>query len=138
MKTLKWLFPIVVLGLMLHIHAMGQENYKDGVFSEVDQLPEYPGGLEKLKQFVAENVSYPEEAKKEGIQGKVFVSFTINKKGEVVDAEIAEGVDSFLDKEALRVVEAMPVWTPGKKDGHLVSVRLTLPVEFKLSAETKG
>lgn len=137
MKTLKWLFPIVILGLVLHMPAMGQENAEEKVYNMVDQLPEYPGGIEKLKAFIVENVSYPEEAKKEGIQGKVFVSFTVNKKGEVVDAEVAKGVHTTLDNEAIRVVESMPVWTPGKEKGKVVNVRYTMPVQFKLDSEQK-
>lgn len=137
MKTLKWLFPIVILGLVLHIPAMGQENAEEKVYNEVDQMPEYPGGIEKLKAFIMENVSYPEEAKKEGIQGKVFISFTVNKKGEVVDADVAKGVHASLDEEALRVVDLMPVWTPGKEDGKVVNVRFTMPVQFKLDSEKK-
>lgn len=137
MKTLKWLFPIVILGLVLHIPAMGQENAEEKVYNEVDQMPEYPGGIEKLKAFIIENVSYPEEAKKEGIQGKVFISFTVNKKGEVVNAEVEEGVHTALNEEALRVVELMPAWTPGKEDGKVVNVRYTMPVQFKLTSEQK-
>ncbi len=137
MKTIKWLFPIVILGLMLHLPAVGQENNDEQVYTEVDQMPEYPGGIEKLMAFFTENISYPEEAKKEGIQGKVFVSFTVDKKGEVVDAEIARGVHSALDAEALRVVELMSEWTPGKKDGQAVNVRYTMPVNFKLDSEKK-
>ncbi|MFW6371642.1 MAG: energy transducer TonB [Bacteroidota bacterium] len=130
MKTLKWFLSIVFLGLMFYLPAAGQENGDDKVYFEVDQRPEYPGGIEKMKQFISENVSYPEEAKKEGIQGRVYVSFTINKKGEVVDTEVAKGVHSTLDAEALRVLESMPKWTPGKKDGRAVNVRATVPVQF--------
>lgn len=137
MKTLKGLFAIIILGMVLSMPAAGQDNTEEKVYDLVDEMPEYPGGIDNLKQFITENVSYPEEAKKEGIQGKVFVSFTVDKAGKVKDAKVAKGVHATLDAEALRVVELLPDWQPGTKDGRVVSVRYTIPVQFKLDTEKK-
>ncbi|MCA1760686.1 MAG: energy transducer TonB, partial [Bacteroidales bacterium] len=93
-----------------------------------------PGGQEALKQFIAEKVVYPEDAKKEGIQGKVYVSFTVDKKGGITDTKIERGVGTSLDKEALRVTKSMPAWQPGKQDGNLVNVRFTMPIHFALAS----
>jgi periplasmic protein TonB len=137
MKTLKWIFyPVFILSVFFlqQAEAHGIEK-RDSVYTNVDQLPEFPGGNEALKNFVINEVVYPAEAKKEGIQGKVFISFTVNKKGAVTDATIIRGVHNLLDKEALRVIEEMPEWTPGKHKGEIVSVRFTVPVQFALSSD---
>jgi TonB family protein len=135
MKTLKGLLLIMILGLVLHVPVMGQDITEEKECFEAGQLPEFPGGIEKLKEFFADNISYPEEAKKEGIQGKVFISFTVNKKGEVVNTEVVQRVHPTLDEEALRVIESMPAWIPGKKDGNPANVRVSLPVEFNLDSK---
>jgi len=135
MKTLNWIFyPVLILSVFLlqPVNAQGDEK-RDSVYTNVDQLPEFPGGNEALKNYVLNEIVYPPEAKKEGIQGKVFISFTVNKKGAVTDAKIVKGVHGLLDKEALRVIENMPKWTPGKHQGKVVSVSYTLPVQFALS-----
>jgi periplasmic protein TonB len=137
MKTLNWIiYPVFILSVFFFLpeNAQGDEK-RDSVYTNVDELPEFPGGNEALKNYVLNEIVYPPEAKKEGIQGKVFVSFTVNKKGAVTDAKITRGVNGFLDKEALRVIENMPKWTPGKHKGKIVSVSFTLPVQFALSSD---
>jgi TonB family protein len=79
-----------------------------------------------------EEVKYPKEAANAGVEGKVFVEFTVTKEGKIKDAKVAKGAEESLDKEALRVVNAMPDWTPGEKDGKKVDVKMTLPIAFKL------
>ena len=101
-------------------------------FVVVEELPEFPGGVEALRTFVKNNLQYPKIALKNGIQGRVFVNFIVGKDGSVSNAKIAQGVDSSLDAEAIRVVESMPKWNPGKQRGELVEVRYTIPIEFKL------
>jgi periplasmic protein TonB len=137
MKTLNWIFyPAIFLAVFLFQPVDVQGNEKnDSVYTTVDELPKFPGGNEALKTFVMKEIVYPAEAKKEGIQGKVFVSFTVNKKGAVTDAKIAKGVHGLLDKEALRVIENMPAWTPGKHKGEIVNVRFTVPIQFALSSD---
>lgn len=105
------------------------------VFQVVEEMPEFPGGENAMRKFIADNVKYPESAKKEGISGKVYVSFVISKDGEVKDAKVVRGVNSALDEEALRVINSMPDWTPGKQRGKKVDVQFTLPINFALGEE---
>lgn len=98
----------------------------------VDQMPEYPGGLDSLYRFLTENINYPIEAQEKGIQGRVFINFIIDTDGSVTDVYILKGVDPSLDNEALRVVKMMPDWTPGIQDGEKVRVSFTLPINFIL------
>ena len=95
-------------------------------------MPVFPGGEEALMKFIINEVKYPDDAKKAGIQGKVFVNFIVNKEGNIVHPKITRGVSPSLDKEALRVINKMPQWTPGKNKGETVSVRFTMPIMFKL------
>ncbi len=104
----------------------------DYIYAVVEQMPEYPGGQMVLRKYIAENIKYPKEAQKKGIQGKVFVGFVVDKKGNVTDVKIVKGVDEFLDKEAVRVVKAMPKWKPGKEKGKPVNVNYTVPINFAL------
>jgi len=101
-------------------------------FYVIEEKPEFPGGEEAMLKFISGEVKYPEIAKENGITGKVFVSFCINRDGKVVDVQILRGVDPYLDKEALRVVSAMPAWTPGKQRGKTVKVSFQIPINFKL------
>ena len=104
----------------------------DGVYVVVDEMPEYPGGQVALRTFLAQNVKYPEIAVKNKIQGKVYVTFVVNKDGSVSSAKIARGVDPSLDAEALRVVKLLSGWTPGKQKGQAVAVQYTVPINFAL------
>ena len=122
---------MLIMGSVHTIYA--QENKsKDGVFFKVDEMPVYPGGDEALRKDLVAAVKYPEDAKKAGIQGKVYVSFVVDEAGKVTKVEIARGVDPSLDKEALRVVNSLKDWTPGKEKGKAVKVSYTLPIQFAL------
>jgi TonB family protein len=105
---------------------------KDEVFMVVEQMPEYPGGIEEAMRFVANNVKYPIEAQKKGVQGKVYVSFVIDTDGSITDAKVIRNVSPELDQEALRVVGLMPKWKPGMQRGKTVKVQFTLPINFAL------
>jgi len=98
----------------------------------VEEMPEFPGGETALRTYIAGAIKYPEDAKKAGIQGKVFVTFVVDKTGKVVDAKIARGASPSLDKEALRVTETLPAWKPGKQRGENVAVQYTIPIQFAL------
>lgn len=98
----------------------------------VEAEPEFPGGMEALMKYLSENIKYPEQAKKENIQGKVYMRFVVEKDGSIVDAEILRGIGGGCDEEALRVVNAMPKWEPGKQKGTPVRVQYNLPIVFKL------
>lgn len=108
----------------------------DDVYEVVEKMPEFPGGIAELMKYLSSNIKYPVEAHKAGIQGRVVVSFIVNKDGTVKDAKIVRSVDKSIDAEALRVISAMPKWQPGYQDGKAVSVRYTVPVTFRLTGES--
>lgn len=110
-----------------------QEPVEEEVFMIVEQMPEYPGGEEALRKFIAKNLKYPQVAQENGIQGKVYVTFIVDKQGNVTKATIARGIDTALDKEALRVINSLPRWTPGKQRGLPVNVSFTVPINFVLN-----
>ena len=95
-------------------------------------MPEFPGGEAALRQFLATAVKYPVIAQENGIQGRVYVTFVVNTDGSITDARIARGVDPSIDKEALRVVNTLPKWKPGKQRGKPVRVSYTVPINFVL------
>lgn len=110
-----------------------KEEEEQQVFFIVEEMPEFPGGGEsELRKFIRENTKYPEIAKENGIQGRVFVQFVVNSKGQVTDAKVVRGVDPSLDAEAIRVVQSMPAWKPGKQRGKAVRVSYTVPINFTL------
>lgn len=109
----------------------------DDVYEVVEKMPEFPGGGAELMKYLSSNIKYPVEAHKAGIQGRVVVSFVVNKDGTVKDAKIVRSVDKSIDAEALRVISAMPKWQPGYQDGKAVSVRYTVPVTFRLTGESR-
>lgn len=101
-------------------------------FLIVEQMPEFPGGELALRKFLANSVKYPVIAQENGIQGKVFVNFVVDTNGGISNVKIARGVDSSLDKEAIRVIRSMPKWIPGKQGGRAVRVNFTVPINFVL------
>lgn len=101
-------------------------------FVVVEEMPQFPGGNEAMQKYIAENLKYPKTAIK-GEQGRVIVSFVINKRGKVDDVKLIRSVSPELDAEAVRVIQDMPDWIPGKQRGKAVNVRYTIPIVFKLS-----
>lgn len=110
-----------------------EEELEPQVFYIVEEMPKFPGGDLELRKYIANNIKYPEVAKENGIQGRVFVQFVVNKKGMVERATIVRGVDPSLDKEALRVINSLPKWTPGSQRGKPVYVSFTVPIHFQLN-----
>lgn len=108
------------------------EEVADEVFVIVEQMPTFPGGDLELRKFLAQSVKYPVIAQENGIQGRVFVSFVVNQKGEVTNVKVARPLDPNLDKEAVRVVQSMPKWSPGMQRGKPVKVSCTVPINFVL------
>ena len=110
------------------------------VFEVVEVMPEFPGGQQALMQYLAKNIKYPVTAHENGKQGRVIVSFVVKKDGNISDIKVARSVDPYLDKEAVRVIAAMPQWKPGKQRGENVNVRFSVPVMFRLQgpAPSKG
>lgn len=117
-------------------YVPGQPD-KNGVYPVVEQQPEYTGGDEARIKFMVENIKYPEEAKKAGIQGKVFVTFVIQADGAVTDVKVLRGIGGGCDEEAVRVVKMMPNWIPGKEQGKNVAVQFNLPIKFRLDSGKK-
>lgn len=109
-----------------------EEEEEQQVFFIVEDMPEFPGGEMALRTYIANAIKYPVIAQENGIQGKVYVTFVVGKDGSVSNASIARGVDPSLDKEALRVVNTLPKWKPGKQRGKPVNVSYTVPINFVL------
>ena len=102
------------------------------VFDVVEQMPSFPGGPSALLEWLSNNVKYPVVAQENGVQGRVVVSFVVERDGSITDVKVVRGVDPSLDKEASRVVKAMPRWIPGKQNGSAVRVKYNVPVAFRL------
>ena len=107
-----------------------QEEEK--IFTVVEEMPGFPGGEEKLFDYLRKNIKFPPVARENGIQGRVFVTFVVDKDGKVKDVKILRGIGGGCDEEALRVIRSMPDWTPGRQNGRSVSVQYNLPVNFTL------
>ena len=105
---------------------------EEQIFQVVEEMPSFPGGDAECMRFLNKNIKYPTIAQENGIQGRVILQFVVNKDGSIVDVVVARSVDPYLDKEALRVVNMMPKWKPGKQRGKPVRVKFTLPVTFRL------
>lgn len=97
-----------------------------------DCMPSFPGGQSAMMQFFIETMSYPKQAEKDGIEGKVVVRFTVKTDGSISDVSVVKPINKALDDEAIRVVKAMPRWTPGRENGKTVAVSMSIPIEFKL------
>ncbi|WP_423129332.1 energy transducer TonB [Gaoshiqia sp. Z1-71] len=102
------------------------------IFFIVEEMPEFPGGEMALRKFIANSIKYPVVAQENGVQGKVYVNFVVGKDGRVTDARVIRSVDPALDKEALRVVNSLPLWKPGRQRGEPVRVSFSVPISFVL------
>ncbi len=110
----------------------GEDTGEENIFMVVEDMPQFPGG--NVTKWIAKNVKYPQLAQENGIQGKVYIKFVIEKDGSITDVQVSRGVDASLDREAVRVIKAMPKWKPGKQRGKAVRVSYTLPINFQLSS----
>ena len=137
MKTRKNLSLKVALMMLVLLFSFmtstAQTKKNDMVFDIVEVMPQYPGGQIAMLKYIMENIKYPEQAMKEGIQGRVTVRFIVEKDGSISDVRPVLSVHPLLNKEAVRVVESMPKWSPGKQNGKPVRVRFNVPVMFKLN-----
>ena len=125
---------VLAILMMANTTVMAQEKKVDNnVYNTSEVMPKYPGGIQAMMRFIGENVRYPQEAIDNGIQGRVLVSFVVEKDGSVSDVKVLKGIGSGCDEEAIRVVEAMPKWEPGKDKGKTVRVKYDLPISFKLN-----
>lgn len=105
----------------------------DTIYDKVDQMPEFNGGKNEFFSYIQNNLKYPDQAKKAGVEGKVFVEFIISKTGTIESAKILRGIGAGCDEAALQVIQNSPDWNPGIKDGKIVNVKLVLPITFSLS-----
>lgn len=140
MKKAFFLVPLFISNLF--VFAQKSQKNKDvdnaeKIFTTIDSVPEFPGGMPALISYLSSNIKYPENARSNNIQGKVVVKFVVCKDGSLCDETIIKSVDSSMDKEVIRVVKAMPKWKPGKQKGEAVKVYYTLPVTFKLQGQEK-
>ena len=109
-----------------------KEEATEEIFVVVEEMPEFPGGQSALMKYLSENIRYPVIAQENGIEGRVICSFVVERDGSITDVQVVRGVDPSLDKEAVRVIQSMPKWKPGKQRGKPVRVRFTLPIVFRL------
>ena len=125
---------VLAILLMANTTAMAQNKKatNDKVYEKVEVMPEFPGGDQAMMDFVAKNVVYPQEARDKEISGRVMVSFIVEKDGSITDAKVVKGIGGGCDEEAVRVVNAMPKWKPGKQKGKPVRVSFMMPFTFKL------
>ena len=139
LKTAKKMKKLILMLLMaecclMTAHAqktvVSQTNQK--VFDTVEQMPEYPGGMQAMIEFLQTNMKYPEDAAKQKVEGRVMVQFVVETDGSVSDVHVAKQVFPSLDAEAIRVVQAMPKWMPGKEKGKVVRVKYNLPIVFRM------
>ena len=118
--------------------VIAREVEEEKVFDVVEQMPEFQGGPQALFTWLSQNVKYPAIAEENGVEGRVIVTFVVERDGSIADVRVVKSVDPSLDKEAVRVVKSMPRWIPGKQKGSAVRVKYTVPVTFKLAGEPKN
>lgn len=131
MKRLIFSALFLILCFASHKNFAQAPTDDNTVYTRVDKMPEFPGGQVALVKFLSKNIKYPEKFKKEKINGRVFVSFVIDKTGKVTQAKIVKSLNADCDAEALRVINKMPDWIPGEKNGEKVAVQFGLPVNFE-------
>jgi protein TonB len=113
--------------------AKGDGVDENAVFTVVEQMPEFMGGMEAMMKYIGKNLRYPAAARRMGVEGKVFVSFVVDTDGKIAEVQVVRGISTDCDQEGMRVIKSMPPWKPGKQRGRPVRVRFTLPINFKLA-----
>ena len=109
-----------------------EKPVEEKVFDVVEQMPQFPGGDAALFEYLSTHIKYPTIAEDNGVQGRVIVTFVVERDGSITDVKVVKSVDPSLDKEASRVVAGMPKWIPGKQNGSAVRVKYTVPLTFRL------
>lgn len=110
-----------------------EEEEVDEIFTIVEDKPTFPGGDGAMYKYLGKSIDYPSQARRMGIEGRVFVQFIVDKDGSIKEVQAIKGIGAGCDEEAVRVIKAMPSWKPGKQRGRPVKVRMVLPVFFKLN-----
>ena len=133
---MKKVIVLFALAVFCSISIVAQTEVEDdAIFVVVENNPEFPGGSDSLYAYIARNIKYPEAAKKEKIEGRVFVTFVIEKDGRVSNAKILRDIGGGCGEEAIRVVKNMPKWKPGTQRGNPVRFQFNLPVSFMLGKD---
>ena len=135
---MKKLTLILATLLMTASYTTAQENYNNDEFicgTFIGKSPEFPGGTDSLFKFLESNLIYPEDAKKDSIQGRVICRFTIDTDGSITDIRVLRSVHPSLDAEAVRVISAMPKWVPAETDGKKTRCKFVFPVVFKMDTD---
>jgi periplasmic protein TonB len=109
-----------------------EEEVAEEIFTIVEDQPQPKGGMAAFYEYVGKNLKYPAQARRMGIEGKVFVEFVVDKDGTITDVKAIKGIGAGCDEEAIRVIQLAPKWSPGKQRGRPVKVRMILPITFKL------
>ncbi len=117
---------------VLEVADEEEEEVSDEIFLIVEEQPKPIGGMSAFYQYINSNLTYPSQAQRMGLQGKVFVQFVIEKDGSITQVKVIRGIDSSCNEEATRVVSGAPAWQPGKQRGKPVRVKMVLPISFKL------
>jgi len=133
---------LLLLGLLSLLHifpvwAQEKEGDDKTVYTIVEVMPQFPGGDDELYKFLGKHLQYPAEAKKNGIEGVVYVSFVVYEDGTIREAKVLRGIGGGCDAEALRVIRLMPNWEPGTQRGKAVRVHYNLPIRFTLTGKSK-
>lgn len=122
----------IIVEIIESQNSVNEGTVKEEVFTWAEEMPQFPGGDGELLKFFAQNLIYPEIAKRAEVEGKVILSFIVDKNGDVSDVKVAKGIGAGCDEKAMRVLKIMPRWTPGKQNGNPVLTRINIPVVFKL------
>lgn len=120
----------MIMDIAMVVQTIEEETEEVEIFSIVENMPEFPGGELALHRFIANTLRYPRVAMENGIQGKVYVTFVVERDGSVSNVKILKGVDASLDNEALRVMKLLPKWQPGSQGGKTVRVSYNVPINF--------
>jgi len=142
MKRITLLFTFLSL---VSYSTMAQENQEpgkqnaDGTYNVVDQAAKIPGGIELLYAYIGKNMKYPKQARKLGVEGKVYIEFIVNESGKVISSKVIKGIGAGCDNEALRAFKSYSkAWIPAKHDGKVVKQKMVLPVTFMLGKDKEG
>lgn len=129
----KIIFTIWAIMAPLSINAQSEETpVEEAIYDAVEEMPQFPGGPSALFEYLSTNIQYPNDAYENGIQGRVIVTFIVEKDGSISNTKVSKTVNPSLDEEAQRLVKSMPHWIPGKQHGEPVRVKYTVPVTFRL------
>ncbi|MBR5253539.1 MAG: energy transducer TonB [Bacteroidales bacterium] len=135
MKRLAFLLSAIFLTNIAFCQEEVKVSDEEAIFFVVEVQPEFPGGMDSMYAFIQKNLIYPEKAKAEGIEGRVFITFTIEKDGSVSNVKILRGIGGGCDEAAKEVIEKMPKWKPGTQRGKPVRVQFNLPIKFELEKD---